>query len=565
LKEPGRNFFWRVTGILFVGLTLLMGISTAIGRSKPTLQCMLRMNNEIIAIDPDSETIVAITPRLRLSWIGDSLDSKIKLYNKQSTSPNGPLNSILFLASDGSTAHEIRGLRLAFGGNTLWSPDGKYIAIAATDILGTLDANMFIIASTDGSTYRTLAINLSAVSHIIWSYDSAYVVVIYEQGMITVRNADLNVTTVLDRRPSYGPLWSPIGHKLAFTADPPNETLVIYDVDRGREDDIQIPPMEGSWVNFDWSPDSKYLIAARFTNAYSASWSVYRIEDNKPPTEMTLVDLPIYPTDDHHWIDDGHTLLWIGENGTLATFDVETGQHSVLIEDSVHQILAMTQHLIVVKRLQDSQLLISIDLNTGRTQTLANNVMSAWSVSQSANVWAVVKTAEKLSVIMVDEDTLNVQSVIGDLPTQRAQVLENVDSPKVSILLNNARRGFALYDPASESLQRYPLTTSNADEFIGSRISPDQRFVAIMIVRNGLSNLVVVDTLRNSVTPPQISTSAVEIRWAADSSKVLLMGYDGAVELVRTDGTIIFNQIGDNSNAAEWLPCTFLTGTVPSK
>ncbi|MDZ4862034.1 MAG: BamA/TamA family outer membrane protein [Gemmatimonadota bacterium] len=162
-----------------------------------------------------------------------------------------------------------------------WSPDGKYIAIAAKR--GARD-EIVIIDVAKNSEYRRIKVTLNGVTTPAWSPDGRQLVFTgYDGGLsdlfiVNVAGGGL-VRLTNDKYADLNPVWSPDGKTIAFATDRGPETdfatlrigntrIALYDVATGRIDGL--PDMElGTNRSPQWSPDGQDIAFVSDRNGVS--------------------------------------------------------------------------------------------------------------------------------------------------------------------------------------------------------------------------------------------------------------------------------------------------------
>ena len=179
-----------------------------------------------------------------------------------------------------------------------WSPDGKYIAIAAKR--GARD-EIVIIDVAKNREYRRIQVTFSGITTPAWSPDGKQLVFTgYDGGLSDLFIVNVNgkglTRLTNDKYSDLNPVWSPDGHTIAFATDRGprtdfaslrigNTRIALYDIATGRIDSLADMAL-GTNRSPQWSPDGQDIAFVSDRNGVSdiylyhlASHQTYAITD----------------------------------------------------------------------------------------------------------------------------------------------------------------------------------------------------------------------------------------------------------------------------------------------
>jgi eukaryotic-like serine/threonine-protein kinase len=202
-----------------------------------------------------------------------------------------------------------------------WSPDGRQIAISASDP-GTF-AGLYLV-SVDGGTPQQLRVEKLNVGNASWAPDGKTITFndIGAPGFSTVRSVDLQsmkVTAVPDSDKLIGPIRSPDGQYLAAT-NLTGDKVLLFNINTQKWSNL----VSSAVGAVEWSADSKFLY---FDNGFGPNPAVYRVPISGQKVEQvaSLKDFRRVITPWSTWIGvtpDG-ALLLMHDTGTQEVFALD--------------------------------------------------------------------------------------------------------------------------------------------------------------------------------------------------------------------------------------------------
>ncbi len=173
-----------------------------------------------------------------------------------------------------------------------WSPDGKYIAVAAKR--GPQD-DLVIIEAKNGKERKRIKVDLNGITTPTWSPDGSQLVFTgYDGGLsdLFVVNADGTSLRRLtqDKYADLHPVWSPDGKTIAFATDRGPNTdfnilaignmrIALYHLDRGAVEVLE-QMNGGKNISPQWSPDGRQIAFVSDRTGVSNIF-VYDVSDRK--------------------------------------------------------------------------------------------------------------------------------------------------------------------------------------------------------------------------------------------------------------------------------------------
>jgi Tol biopolymer transport system component len=221
---------------------------------------------------------------------------------------------------DGSEKLQLTSAPLSVG-SARWSPDGREIAISASEP-GT--AGRLYLVPVAGGTLRELKVGKFNVGGVSWSADGSSILFndSINPGVSVVRSIDLNtmnITAVPDSGNLIDPIRSPDGQYLAATTLS-GDKLLLFNFAAQKWSELA----KASIGSLKWSANSKFVY---FDNGFSAEQRVYRVRiaDSKVEQVASLRDFRRVITPWSSWFGltpDG-ALLLMRDTGSQEVYALE--------------------------------------------------------------------------------------------------------------------------------------------------------------------------------------------------------------------------------------------------
>lgn len=204
------------------------------------------------------------------------------------------------------------------------SPDGEQIAFVK-------DGEIFAMKTAEDEPFAYRLTDSAARDYqIAWTHDSEGLIFVSDRDgdndIYMVRSTDeaekrlartlhLEIVRLTDTEENeWRPQFSPDGQRIAFTRG--NGMLVLMDPDGSHERTL----FEGwSYVDFDWSPDSRWLVYSHEDNRFNSDIWIISADGKEGPYNISR-----HPDDDvgPHWSDDGKMIAFTSNREFLNQTDI---------------------------------------------------------------------------------------------------------------------------------------------------------------------------------------------------------------------------------------------------
>ncbi len=281
----------------------------------PFLICLwvLQVNIEHIVtaqveVPPTRITAVAWSPDSQKIAAGQ-MDGKVKIWSQASNQPllilSGHTDSILSLS---------------------WRPDGQQI------VSGSFDSTARVWDTNSGEWVQTLIGAESPVTWAGWNPDGSQILTFNSDATNSLRvwsAIDFNLITQKEGDSVYGAVWSPDQSKVAVASLSGNTG--ILNSDSYTYQTWFMEPQEGQYphliLTVAWHPDG-----TRVASGSDAGWvHIWDLVSNQMVYELRATDsIQVdWGVSDVHFVrfsPDGHTLTSLTGDGTLRTWNADTGK-----------------------------------------------------------------------------------------------------------------------------------------------------------------------------------------------------------------------------------------------
>ncbi|MEP7285112.1 MAG: hypothetical protein ABI947_05010 [Chloroflexota bacterium] len=457
-----------------------------------------------------------------------------------------------------------------------WSSDGKQLAYYSQD---ENKASFLVMANADGSFSHVFPLpSMIGAVYFEWSPDNLYLVIGDYFSQALVRASDNQIQMFSPSRVD-AVQWSPQGHQLGYlfsTTMNLADQLNILNPDTGSQLKFAQPTGSYWWEGrILWSPDMRYIAVVGWDDSlidvFGQDGSTTHIAAaGGDDTSLSA-----------NWLMDTESFIFVTDQKELIAYHADTGKYETLATNFMSRGIVLKalltsdkQGIIFAQKQGTKNAIVKLDLQHKRLVSLMSNldnVLELYVVPGTVKLVAVVYTAGKVDVFIIDIETQQAQLVLTDLHS--ANVVRSwLDKGVISLAwsLPAGSFGWDSYDPLTGNrfyrfLGPSEIRGINFAYFPSDIVpiwSPDHRY-AVITGSNTDDNQLAFIVSSDGKFSQQIYHANLftfdgrHMLWSPDSSKVAVMvniGGKWQVELYTAEGKPL--AVIDNSVAPEYLAWT---------